>query len=306
MRRHGGVYLRRHEGVPRYGAAAAGGAAHVRRVGRDAVRGRVRQRHRGAVRVRDDRLRGIVRQSRRGGLYANVVALREGGHSHVGGPAERLLVRVQRVRELRSRELAADYDRRLVRVLQDDRRTAGADVVGNGVAERRHVVHVLRRGEGLAGAGAAVGRRERAVRRGRLGAPLERTAAPLLARLLARLPGQVVHAGRPTLGAAVAGVAGVAGVAVHAARRLAVAAGVAVADHRAAHRVEGRRVRRVRARRQLVVRHPGVRATQATRRLATVHLQSFGRSLRTRVSCVSRGRALRERVFRDVRGSGGC
>lgn len=156
MRRHGGVDLRRHEGVPRHGSAAAGGAAaHVRRG--HAV-GRVRQRHRGAVRIGNNRLRGIVRQSRRGGLYADVVALGEGGHPHVSGPTERFLVRIQWVRELRSRELAADHDRRLVRVFQDDRRAAGADLVAGSIAVRRHVIHVLRRGEGLAGAGATVGR----------------------------------------------------------------------------------------------------------------------------------------------------
>lgn len=276
VRRHGGVDLRRHERVPRHGTAAAGGtAAHVRTPGY-AVGGRVWQRHRGAVGIRDDWLCGIVRQGRRGSLYANVTALREGGHSHVGGPAERLLVRVQGIRELRSRELATYHDRRLVRVLQDDRRAAGADLVAGGVAEGRHVVYVLRRGEGLTGAGAAVGRRESGARGGRLGAPLKRTAAPLFARLLARLPGQIVHAGRPTLGAAVAGIARVAGVAVHAAGRLAVAAGVTVTGHRAgAHRVQGRRVRRVRAWCQLVVRHSRICTAQASRRLPAVHLKSF-------------------------------
>lgn len=243
VRRHGGVDLRGHEGMPRHGSAAAGGAAaHVRR-GHGV--GGVRQRHRGAVRVGDDGLGGVVRQSRRGGLYADVVALGEGGHPHVGGPAERLLVRVQRIRELRSRELAADHDRRLVRVLQDDRRAAGADLVAGGIAVRRHVVRVLRRGEGLAGAGATAGRRESRVRRGWLGAALKGAAAPLVARLLARFSSEVVHAGRPALGAAVTGVAGVTRVTVHAARRLAVAAGVAVTGHRAgtaavAHRVQGR------------------------------------------------------------------
>lgn len=122
VRRHRGVNLRWHERVLRYGAAAAGrAAAHVRR-GR-AV-GRVWQRHRGAVGIRDDRLRGIVRQGRRGSLYADVAAFREGGHPHVGGPAERLLVRVQRIRELRPRELAADHDRCFVRIFEDDRRAA--------------------------------------------------------------------------------------------------------------------------------------------------------------------------------------
>lgn len=246
--RHGGVDLRRHEGMPRHGSAAAGGAAaHVRR---GHTVGRVRQRHRGAVRVGDDRLRGVVRQSRRGGLYADVVALGKGGHPHVGGPAERLLVRIQRIRELRSRELAADHDRRLVRVLQNDRRATGADLVAGDVAVRRHVVHVLRRGKGLAGAGATAGRREGRVRRGWLRAALKGAAAPLIARLLARFSSQVVHAGRPTLGAAVTGVAGVTRVTVHPARRLAVAAGVAVTGHRAgtaaaAHCVQGRRVRGV-------------------------------------------------------------
>lgn len=261
MRRHRGVNLRRHKGVPRHGTAAAGGpAAHVRRG--HAVR-RVRQRHRRAVRISDDRLRGIVRQSRGRGLYADVVVFGERGHPHVGGPAERFLVRVQRIRELRSRELATNYDRRLVRILEDDRRAADADLVAGGVAERRHVVHVLRRGEGLAGTGAATRRRESRARRRWLGATLKRTAAPLLARFLARLPGQVVHACRPTLGAAVAGVARVTRITVHAARRLAVAAGVAVSGHRAGpaavtatHSVQGRRVRRVRARCQFVMRHP--------------------------------------------------
>lgn len=279
VRRHGGVDLRRHEGMPRYGSAAAGGAAaHVRHG--HTVR-RVRQRHRGAVRVGDDRLRGIVRQSRRGGLYANVVALGEGGHPHVGGPAERLLARIQRrFREFRSRELAADHDRRLIRVLQDDRRAAGADLVADDITVRRHVVHVLRRGEGLAGTGATGRRRKGRVRRRWLRATLKGAAAPPLARLLARFSSQIVHAGRPTLGAAVTGVAGVTRVAVHAARRLAVAAGVTVTGHRAdtttavAHCIQGRRVRGVRARCQLVVRHPRIRATQAPRRLSAVHLES--------------------------------
>lgn len=226
--RHGGVDLRRHEGMPRYGSAAAGGAAgHIRR---GHTVGRMRQRHRGAVRVGDDRLRGVMRQSRRGGLYADVVALRKGGHPHVGRPAERFLVRIQRIRELRSRELAADHDRRLVRVLENDRRATSADLVAGDIAIWRHVVHVLRRGEGLAGARATAGWRE-GVRRGWLRATLKRAAAPLLARLLARFSSQVVYAGCPTLGAAMTGVAGVARVTVHAARRLAVAAGVAVTGH---------------------------------------------------------------------------
>lgn len=263
VRRHGGVNLRRHEGMPRHGTAAAGGpTAHVRRG--HAVR-RVRQRHRRAVRISDDRLRGIVRQGRGRGLYANVVAFGERGHPHIGGSAERFLVGVQRFRELRSRELATDHDRRLVRILEDDSRATDANLVADDVAERRHVVHVLRRGEGLAGAGAATGRREGRVGRGWLGATLKRTAAPLLARFLARLPGQVVHAGRSTLGAAVASVARVTRVTVHAARRLAVATGVAVSGYRAGpaaatatHRVQRRRVRRVRAWCQLVVRHPRI------------------------------------------------
>lgn len=59
MRRHGGVNLRRHEGMPRHGTAAAGGpTAHICRG--HAVR-RVRQRHRRAVRISDDGLRGIMR-----------------------------------------------------------------------------------------------------------------------------------------------------------------------------------------------------------------------------------------------------
>lgn len=229
MRRHGGVNLRRHEGVPRHRTAAAGGpAAHVCR---GHTMRRMRQWHRRAMRISDDRLRGIVRQGRGRGLYADVVAFGERGHPHVGGPAERFLLRVQRIRELRSRELATDHDRCLVRILEDNRRAADADLIADGVAERRHVVHILRRGERLASAGAATGRRESRVRRGWLSATLKRTAAPLLARFLARLPGQVVHAGRPTLRAAVAGVARVTRVTVHAARRLAVTAGVAVSGH---------------------------------------------------------------------------
>lgn len=214
MCRHGGVNLRRYEGVSRHGSAAAGGtAAHVRR---DHVVSRMRQRHRGAVRIGDDRLRRIVWQSRRGGLYANVVALGEGGHPHVGRPAERFLIRVQWIRELRSRELTADHDRRLVWVLQDDRRAASADFVAGDIAVWRRVIHVLRRGEGLAGAGTTAGRRKGHVRCGWLRATLQGAATPLLARLLSRLPGQIVHAGRATLGAAVTGVAGVTCVTVHA------------------------------------------------------------------------------------------
>lgn len=169
--RHGGMHLRRYEGMPRHGTATAGGAAgHVRR---GHAMGPVRQRHRGAMTIGDDRLRGIVRQGRRGGLYAAVVGLGEGCHPHVGGPAERFLVRIQRVRLLRSRGLATDHDRRLVRVLQDDRRTAGGDLVAGGIVDvRRHVVHVLRRGEGLAGAGPAARRREGRARRGWLRAAL--------------------------------------------------------------------------------------------------------------------------------------
>lgn len=245
VRRHGSVDLRRHEGMPRHRSAAAGGAAaHVRR---GHTVGRVWQRHCGAVRIGDDRLRGIVRQSRRGGLYADVVALGKGGHPHVGRPTERFLIRIQGIRELRSRELAADHDRRLIRILQNDRRAAGADLVAGDIAIRRHVVHVLWRREGLAGARATVGRREGRVCCGWLRATLKGAAAPLLARFLARLPGQVIYAGRPTLGAAVTGVAGVTCVTVHAARCLAIAAGVAVTGHRTgtaavAHRIQGRRV----------------------------------------------------------------
>jgi len=59
VRRHGGVNLRWHEGVPRHRSATAGGAAaHICRC--HTVR-RVWQRHRGAMRIGDDRLRGIVR-----------------------------------------------------------------------------------------------------------------------------------------------------------------------------------------------------------------------------------------------------
>lgn len=140
------------------------------------------------------------------------------------------------------------------------------------------MVHVLRRREGLAGAGAATGRRKGRVCRGWLGATLKRTTAPLLARFLTRLPGQVVYAGRPTLGAAVAGVARVTRVTVHAARRLAVATGVAVSGPAAAtatHRVQRRRVRRVRAWCQLVVRHPRICAAQTSRRLSTVQLENI-------------------------------
>lgn len=225
---HGSVNLRRHEGVPRHGTAAAGGSAvHVCRG--HTVR-RMRQRHRRAMRISDDRLRGIVRQSCGRGLYADVVAFGERSHPHVGGPAERFLVRVQRIREFRSRELATDHDRRLVRILEDNRRAADADLIADGVAEWRHMVHVLRRGERLAGAGAAT-RRRKGVRCGWLSATLKRTAAPLLARFLARLPSQIVHAGRPALGAAVAGVARVTRVTVYAARCLAITAGVAVSGH---------------------------------------------------------------------------
>lgn len=80
-------------------------------------------------------------------------------------------------------------------------------------------------------------------------------------------------------------VAGVARVAVHAARRLAVAAGVAVTGHRtgaaaaAAHRVQRWRIRGVRARCQLIVRHSRVRAAEASRRLSTVHLERIARKL---------------------------
>lgn len=244
VRRHGSVDLRWHEGMPRHRSAAAGRAAHICR---SHTVGRVWQRHCGAVRIGDDRLCGIVRQSRRGGLYADVVALGKGGHPHVGRPTERFLVRIQRIRELRSRELAADHDRRLIRILQNDRRATGADLVAGDIAVGWHVVHVLRRREGLAGARTTVGRREGRVRCRWLRATLKGAAAPLLARFLARLSGQVVYAGRPTLGAAMTGVAGVTRVTVHAAGRLAVAAGVAVTGHRtstaaAAHCIQRRRV----------------------------------------------------------------
>lgn len=151
-------------------------------------------------------------------MYANVVAFGERGHSHIGGSAERFLVRVQRFRDLRSRELATDHDRRLVRILEDDSWATDGDLVADDVTEWRHVIHVLWRGEGLAGAGAATGRREGRVGRGWLGATLKRTAAPLFARFLARLPSQVIHAGRPTLGATVTGITRVTRVTVHAAR----------------------------------------------------------------------------------------
>lgn len=155
MRWHSGVDLWRHEGVPWHGSAAAGGAAaHVRR---GHTMGRVRQRHCGAVRIGDDRLCRIMRQSCRGGLYTNIVALGERSHPHIGGSAERFLIRIQRIREFRSRELATDHDRRLIWVLQDDCRAAGANLI-NGIAVRRHMVYVLWRGEGLTGAGATTGR----------------------------------------------------------------------------------------------------------------------------------------------------
>lgn len=229
MCRHGSVNLRRHEGVPRHGTAAAGGpTVHVCRC--HTVR-RMWQRHRRAMRISDDRLRGIVRQGCGRGLYADVVAFGERSHPHVGGPAERFLVRVQRIREFRSRELATDHDRRLVRILEDNRRAADANLVANGIAEWRHMIHVLRRGERLAGAGAATGRREGRVRCGWLSAALKRTAAPLLARFLARFSSQIVHAGRSTLGAAVAGVARVTRVTVYTTRCLAVTTGVAMSGH---------------------------------------------------------------------------
>lgn len=152
---HSGVDLRRHEGVPWHGSAAAGrAAAHVRR---GHIMGNVRQRHRGAVRIGNDRLCRIMRQSCRGGLYANIVALGEGSHPHISGSTEWFLVWIQRIRELRSRELATDHDRRLIWILQDDCRTTRANLV-NGIAIRRHMVYVLRRGEGLTGARTTVGR----------------------------------------------------------------------------------------------------------------------------------------------------
>lgn len=79
-----------------------------------------------------------------------------------------------------------------------------------------------------------------------------------------------------------AGIARVTRVTVHAARRLAVTAGVAVPGHRAGsaaatntHGVQGRRIGRVRAWCQFIMRHPRICAAQTSRRLSTVHLENI-------------------------------
>lgn len=267
-------------GVPRdRSATAAGGRTdHVRRIGH-AVRG-VRQRHGRAVRIGDDGLGRIVRQRRRRRLdAAKVAVLRERGHSHVRGAAERLLVGIQRIDDLGPGQSSPDDDGRLVRVLEDDGRAAGLRLVRHPV-EYRTVIDVLGR-KILTRPGSGARRRERRVRCGRLAAALERTAPPLV--LLSGLrAAQVVDARRSSL--AVATLTRVARVRVHAARTLAVAARLTVrrrtaadaaaADERACrdadpdgadHRVQGRRGRRVRTRRELLVRHSRIGSAQASR-----------------------------------------
>lgn len=84
-----------------------------------------------------------------------------------------------------------------------------------------------------------------------------------------------------------AGVAGITCITVHATRRFAVATGVAVTGYRtgtttAAYRIQGWRVRGVRAWCQLIMRHPRIRTAQASRRLSAVHLESSIVELRLR------------------------
>lgn len=256
-----------------------------------------------------------MRQRRGRGVNANVVALREWRHPHVGGPAERLLVRVQGLRQLRPGQLPPYHHGRLVRILEDNGRASlanrGGDIVVHvnvraptharhrvvhagisvrvwtRIGEQRHVVRVLRRGKGMAGAGTTIRRWKRDGSGRWLNPALQGTTAPLVARLLvisllgnvrgAVATCHVVHAGRSPLTAAVAPIACVT---VHAARgRFAVAARVTVPRHRAGsaitphHGVQRWRIGGIRARRQFLVRHSWICSAQASWRVSSVRLE---------------------------------
>lgn len=269
----------------------------------------VGQRHGGAVRIGYHRLGRVMRQSGGRGVDTNIVALGEWRHPHVGGPAKRLLVRVQRLRKLRPRQLPSYHHGRLVRILEDNGRAslasdrasyiiyvnvrAGAHArvharivsarVRIWIGEQRHVVRILRRRKGMAGAGATVWRWKRDRRGRRLNTALEGTAAPLRRLLVVSLlddvggaaTGHVVHAGRSPLTASIAPVTGVT---VHAARgRFAMAAGVTVPRASSAvatrHGVQRRRIGGIRARSQFLVRHSWISSAQASWRVSSVCLK---------------------------------
>ena len=130
--------------MPGHRTAATTGPVHAGPAS-SATMARVWQRHSRAVRVRHNRLRGVMRQSRARSLNApEIVVLGERGHAHIGRPAKGFLTQQRRFLELGSGGLPPDDDGRLVRVLQDDSRTAGDDCsrVHLAVVDRR-VIDVL-------------------------------------------------------------------------------------------------------------------------------------------------------------------